>query len=126
MAGKTALDIYNIAASYSTRENTIRLLDSYPKKGSLPYSIQNLMILEQQQLADRFVREAISLYKESTQNLPKFLIRNIVAHAYVSLDGIDYKMRGQLDGVFFPSNQFGDSSDRKRLLLKRSKQTKNN
>ncbi len=119
------LDIYNIAASYSTRDNTIRLLDNYPKKEDLPYSIQNLMMLEQEQLADRFVRDSISLYKECTQNLPKFLIRNIVAHAYVNLDGIDYKKRGQLDGVFFVPNQLGDLSNRKRLLLKRSKQTKN-
>lgn len=124
VASLLLLDIYNIAVNYATRENTFRLLDNFERKGIPTYEIQNLMMVERQKMSERFVQDSVSLYGQMDQNISKFLLKNVVKHAYINMDSLDFKMIDKLDSAFFQSGPAGRRRtlpEQKTMLLKRSK-----
>lgn len=124
VASLVLLDIYNIAVNYATRDNSFRLLDNFERNGNPTYEIQNLMMVEHQKMPERFVKDSISLYKKLDRNISKFLLRNIVKHAYINMNSLDFKMLDQLDTAFFKSKINGKQHalpEQKTMLIKRSK-----
>ena len=84
-------------------------------------------MIEKQKNSSRFVDDSISLYEHTKGYLPKFLIKNIAAHAYVNLKSLDFKMRDKLKAAFFQSGRRGNKRilpEQKALLLKRAKNAK--
>ena len=123
VAAVLLLDIYNIAVNYATRDNSFRLLDRFDRN-RITYQIQNLMMVEQQKLSDRFVQDSISLYKDCKRNLPKFLVTNVVQHAYINMGNLNHSMLNRLETNFFQAGSSGKKkaqTNRKALLLKRNK-----
>lgn len=127
VASLLLLDIYNIAINYATRENSFRLLDNFERNGNPTYEIQNLMMVERQRLSERFVQDSVSLYESFDQNISRFLLKNIVKHAYINMDSLDFKMLNKLDSAFFQSGASGKRRtlpEQKSMLFKRSKNGK--
>ncbi len=127
VAALLLLDIYNIAVNFATKDNTFRLLNNFERNNCGTYEIQHLMMTERQKLAEQFVEKSIYLYESCDKNLSKFLIRNVVKHAYTSMQTLSYKQRARLNGAFFKVE--GDRkekaiSEQKTMLIKRSQNTK--
>lgn len=124
VASMLLLDIYNIAVNFSTKDNSFRLLDNYERNGNLTYELQHLMMLERQQLADKFVDQSIHLHEHCDQNLPKFLIKNVVKHAYITMRTLDFKKLARLKSTIFQIGHPGKRTiipEQKTLLIKRNK-----
>ena len=109
------LDIYNMSATYATRDNSFRLLHKFDYSAEETYQIQHLMMLEKQKRAEEFVSNAISIYNSSGKQLSKSLTKCVVRHAMVYMDALDFKKRDQLKSSFFPSRQEQQSLLRKRI-----------
>lgn len=127
VASLLLLDIYTIAVNYATRENSFRLLDNFERKGITTYEIENLMMVERQKLAERFVQDSVSLYGQLDQNISKFLLKNIVRYAYINMQSLDFKMLNKLNTVFFQSGPIGRRRtlpEQKTMLIERSKNGK--
>lgn len=122
------LDIYSISVNYSTRDNSFRILDEkFEWRNSMTYEIQHLMMLEHQKMSKSFVDMAISLYRNCNKHLPKFLISNVVKHAYINLDKLSNSNSDRLKSVFFPVGRAEEKQalpEQKALLIKRSKNIK--
>ena len=110
------LDIYNMSATYATRDNSFRLLHRFDYCSEETYQIQHLMMLEKQKMAEDFVSNAITIYDSSDKQLSKSLTKCVVRHAMVYMDALDFKKRDQLKSSFFPSRQ-----EQQSLLAKRVK-----
>lgn len=124
VASLLLLDVYSIAVSLATKDNTFRILNNFEWGKYDTYKVQHLMMLEKQKKASDFVTESISLYQDCDKNLPKFLIKNIVKHAFTSMNSLDIKMIGKLNDAFFKPR--GDRKqqalmEQKMLLMKRTK-----
>ncbi len=129
VAALLLLDIYNIAVNYATRDNSFRLLDNFERTDKPTYKIQHLMMVLRQKMPERFVNDAISLCGNLDQNLSKFLLKNVVKHAYINMDSLDFKMLDKLDSTFFQSGPVGRRHalpEQKTMLIKRSKNKKKN
>mgnify|MGYP003294142480 CR=1 FL=1 len=127
VAALLLLEIYNISVNHATRANSFRLLDKFEREETLTYKLQNLMMVEKQKLPERFVQEAISLYQTCNQNLTKFLLLNVVKHAYINMKSLDFKQLDKLDSAFFKSSpsQGGQALiEQKAMMIKRSKKIK--
>ena len=127
VASLLLLDIYNIAVNYATRENSFRLLDNFDRKGNPTYEIQNLMMVERRKMPERFVQDAIALSGKLERNVSRFLLKNIVKHAYVNMNSLDFRMLDKLDSAFFksaPTERQHPLPGKKVLLLKRFKNEK--
>lgn len=127
VAASLLLDIYNISVNYATRDNSFRLLDNYDRKGRTTYEIQNLMMVEKQKMAERFVKDASAIYRKVDQHLPQYLIKSVVRHAYVNMKSLDFKKLATLESVFFPprrSEKQKSLSEQKSRIVKRSKNVK--
>lgn len=111
------LDIYNISVTYSTRDNSFRLLHKFNYNAEETYQIQHLMMLEKQKMSDDFVTDAISMYQSSEKQLNKLLTKFVVRHAIVYMDSLDFKKRDQLNSFFFPKR-----NEQQSLLVKRAKE----
>ena len=111
------LDIYNMSATYATRDNSFRLLHKFDYSSEETYQIQHLMMLEKQKMAEDFVSNAITMYESSDKQLKKMLTKIVVRHAMVYMDALDFKKRDQLKSSFFPSRQ-----EQQSLLAKRVKE----
>mgnify|MGYP000257171546 FL=1 len=111
------LDIYNMSATYATRDNSFRLLHKFDYSSEETYQIQHLMMLEKQKMAVDFVSNAITMYESSDKQLKKMLTKIVVRHAMVYMDALDFKKRDQLKSSFFPSRQ-----EQQSLLAKRVKE----
>ena len=109
------LDIYNIAAAYSSKENTTRLLNNYGTKGIPTYEIEKLMIIERSKNSESFVEQALKLSKEYNQLLPNVLIHYIAKHAAIHMKSLTLKQQSQLASTFFRSEK-----DKRTFLLKRT------
>ena len=127
VASLLLLDIYNIGVSYATKDNSFRLLNKPEYNQKTTYAIEKLMVIEKRKESSQFVNSSISLFEHEKNPLPRFLIKNIVAHAYISMESLDYHMRDRLNSTFFHSKKgMGNLviSEQKKLLLKRSNNTK--
>lgn len=110
------LDIYNTSVTHATRDNSFRILNKFYCSAAETYQIQHLMMLEKQKMSAAFVSDAISMYQSSDNQLYKFLVKNVVRHAMVYMDALDFKKRNQLYSSFFPRRQ-----EQQSLLAKRVK-----
>lgn len=127
VAALLLLDIYSIAVNHATRDNSFRLLDKFDRKNSITYEIQHLMMVERQKLPALFVRDAVSLYQNCDNHLPKFLITNIAKHAYINMSSLDHAELDKLETAFFQRGRAGRKQAlpaQKAMLLKRSKNLK--
>ena len=118
------LDIYNIAVNYSTKDNSFRILDRYERKDKLTYGLQHLMMLEKLQHSNRFMDQVCHLYENCDLNLPRFLIKNIAKHAYITMRSLDFKDLDKLNSTVLQSgrpNRELPSPKHKSLLIKRAK-----
>lgn len=109
------LDIYNIAAAYSSKENTTRLLSNYDTQRIPTYEIEKLMILEKSKNSEKFVEQALKLSKEYDQLLPNVLIHYIAKHAAIHMKSLTQKQQSQLASAFFRSEK-----DKRTFLIKRT------
>lgn len=110
------LDIYNLAVTYATKDNSFNLLDAFERAENGTYQIQHLMMLEKQKKAEQFVEEAVSLMDDQKEMLPKLLVKNIAKHAMVYMKALDFKMRDRLKGTFFKKGK-----EQRSLLIERRK-----
>lgn len=113
------LDIYNIAAIYSTKENSLRLLYKFDSENQPTHEIEKLMILEKSKNAESFVEKAVSLSKTYDDILPRVMIDYIAKHAVIYMKTLDYKKREQLSSEFFNSEK-----EKRSLLIKRASRQK--
>lgn len=111
------LDIYNVSAINATKDNSFRMLDKFDRESKPTYEMLHLMILRRQKKAKDFVKEAISMNDNYSNNiLLKTLVKFIVSHAMIYMNSLDLKKRDQLKSEFFPT-----LSEQKRLLTNRDK-----
>lgn len=111
------LDLYNITAFYSARENTLPLLSKDFYRQKTTYSIEHLMMLERQSSPDCFLGEAERLYGTSDLLLEKAVIKRIVEHAIVKLDRFSHPQIDRAYSLFFPNKQ-----QQKQIMAKRFRQ----
>lgn len=127
VASLILLDIYSIAVNYATRENSFRLLDKFPRTNITTYEIQNLMMVMRQKMSDRFVGDAIALHRKCDRDLPKFLTKSIVRHAYISMKSLDFKLLNKLNSEFYQVGRRGKKRSlkmEKTMMIKRSQKGK--
>ena len=75
--------MYNMAAYYSTRENTQGYLSSYNYKEKTSYSIEHLMMLERARNTRQFTSEALAILDCSKSPVLSMSVAYIVRHAIV-------------------------------------------
>lgn len=110
------LDLYNIAVSYSTKDNSSIYLNKYDYKCLKTYSLEHLMMLEKQSACEAFIIESQELVDDVKNPIVLTMTRRIVGHALVFLDDLKYDRRQKLTATFFPTK-----TDQKKLLLQRIK-----
>lgn len=111
------LDLYNIAAFYSARENTMPLLSKECYLDKHTYSIEHLMMLERQESTGSFLKEAERLFDGCDMLLEKTVIKRVVEHAVVKNDGFTHAQLDRANNKFFPNKQH-----QKQLMAKRFRQ----
>ena len=112
------LDIYNLAVSFSTKDNSYRFLDKFDRGTTATYHLQHLMMMENQKMCSRFVSTAIDIVNDREDVLSKHLVQRIVRHAMVYMPSLDYKERGKLVSQFF------SKEGQRGMLLQRTKEAK--
>lgn len=101
MAMSMLLDIYNIAAVYSTKENSFNYLDRFKYDENSTYGIQHLMMVERKKQSSMFVERAIELDEKQTEDICRVLIKRVVSHAIVHMREFDHRQIAQLDTKFY-------------------------
>lgn len=107
------LDLYNISAYNSARENTFDYLSAFPHEERETYSLEHLMMLFRRGSSNAFVALADKLNDEKSASVFKLSLRRVVSKALVYMPGLDYRQQQQLASRFFPDNY------PKRLFLQR-------
>ena len=113
------LDIYNIAATYATKDNSFRLLKNFDTNNLSTYDIEKLMIIEKSKNGELFVDKAIEFSKNHSQLLPSVLIQYIAKHAAIHMKSLNFQQQSQLSSAFFMSEK-----DKRTMLIKRHNRQK--
>ena len=111
------LDLYNLAASYASKENTLQYLNDFNYKTKETYALEHLMMLGRQRNVNDFENEAIALNVKNKNLTYKTMLRRIIRHALVFMPNIEYKHRQRLISKFFPG------ADEKKMYLERLQNT---
>ncbi len=109
------LELYNLAAFYATKENTIAYLSGFNYLQKDTYELEHLMMLERQDSPAEFIAAASAAIKDKKDHLYPTLIRRVVGHALVFKSDMDQGQIQQLQTKFFP-----DKTARKQLLVQRT------
>jgi len=96
------LDLYNISAYFSTRENTFDYLTAYGYREKETYSLEHLIILFRRGRANLFVDRANELNDHKKANVFLVALGRIVTKALVFMPGLDFRQQQQLLSEFFP------------------------
>lgn len=89
------LEIYNIATLFSTKINTVRLLEKHDYMSQLTYRIQHLLIRMRQNRFSDFTLESDSIAKDSKAPIVEILVKNVARHYYFC-GNLDYKQQQSL------------------------------
>lgn len=115
------LDLYNLSVFHSTKDNTAQYLFNYDYARSETYSLEHLMMLEKQNVANQFVSTAINMTNQKKDQIFSTLLRRIVNHALVYMNGLDFRLIQQLQSKFFPAKDAQAKDTQKKLRMQRIK-----
>ncbi len=74
------LELMNSSMGNATKENTLRYIDAFDYKDTIPHKIEHLMSLDKRDAVEEFIKEAEDLYVEQKQSLPKLMIQRVARH----------------------------------------------
>lgn len=115
------LDLYNMTAYYSTKENTLEYLSKHEYEEKETYKLEHLMMLSRMKKYTQFKNAAISMNKESTDLAFSVALKKIIQHELVCSDGMDHNITNMLLSEFFPNKQFAQKLKQHKLANENKK-----
>ena len=115
------LDLYNMAAYHSSRENTQAYLSGFDYSDKSTYGLEHLMMVERVRQTGIFTREALEMDEIKGPSMLKVAIAYIVRHAMVFIPDFEPSQMDQLSSKFFPAKDAKSKILSQRLQLSTSK-----
>lgn len=110
------LDLYNVAATNATKDNTKKFLNKFKYDEAYTYSLEHLMVYEKSNSISGFIYEAEKLYDETKNATVKTMIKRIVHHLLVHAKKISVGETQRIERKFFNS-----VAEQRRIMLLRAK-----
>jgi hypothetical protein len=110
--------VYNGYAKYATDKNTIKVLNSHDFDQNTNYTLQNIMMLENINDIDSFIRRTDTLSAENNKKITKILLKIMVKKCLIDHENMPYGSKQHLIDKYF------DRSEKLKMLISGEKHLK--